>query len=632
MISVEKVSTGKFSMGCGNSKEDSGNRPGAMTSNAFSPESPAATGGNGAGDGGSSPTAGAGGKGGRKMGNVFATPLDILGVKDGHKIPVHLKSVEETDFIKNVLESNFIFEHLTRREINRLVDAFEQFVVEEKGVEIIKQGDVGDFFYVIYTGSVEFVVNDKPVGKAESGSSFGELALMYTSPRAATVKTVTEKTILYRVDQATFRFILQAQTKEAASEKVELLKMVSFLKDLDSKQISKLAAVMTPKKFSAGDHIMRKGDAADFFYILAEGSVTAKNVAVGDAKFEDLKLEKRGDYFGERALVTGEPRAADIVANNEVTAFAIDKDTFENVLGNYNKLILRGQEKRELEGIKLLSDSKLSDSAFTALVSSLEDKIFKKGEKIFVKGVNISPPGLYLVREGEVQIVETSTKVGTGGYFGDEQLLADSSNNASDSKDYPAGSPPSIIPSFTVTALQDSTVAVLTLSACRKVFDTRKIGSPAAGEILHSANSTIYDSIIDSGLKLEDLKRHTILGQGTFGQVWLVSRKTKDKKDVAYALKVQSKHELVRDGQAQAVVYEKNIMIQLRHPLILPLVNTYKDSDFVYMLLGLVQGGELYSYIHRQNGDGVKESAARFYAAGVAEALGYMHRRGFVYR
>jgi cAMP-dependent protein kinase regulator len=575
---------------------------------------------------------GGGGKGGgrAKMGNVFATPLDILGVKDGHNIPIHVKSSEETDFLKEKLAANFIFEHLTKRELNRLVDAFEKTEVTGSGVDIIKQGDVGDFFYVLHSGSVEFVVNDHTVGNAQAGSSFGELALLYKSPRAATVKTMGENTVLFRVDQLTFRFILQAQTKEAVSEKVALLKMVSFLKDLNTTEINKLAAVMTPKKFSKGDYIMRKGDPADFFYILGEGSVTAKNVAVGEAKFEDLTLAKRGDYFGERALVTGEPRAADIVADNEATAFAIDKDTFESVLGNYNKIIVRAQDKRLLEGIKVFADSKLNEAALTTLVSLLEERTVKKGDVIYKKGNTVSPPTIYLVRSGEVSVEGTETRIGTGGYFGDDQLLVDVTTQ--DSEEYPSGTPPSFTPTSTVSAVEDCALAVLTLTECRKVFNTRKIGTPGAGEVLQTSREMTIDSPIDSSIKLPELKKHNILGQGTFGQVWLVSRKAKNRKNVAYALKIQSKFELIRDGQAQAVVYEKNVMMKLNHPLILPLVNTYQDEDFVYMLLGLVQGGELYSYIHRHDGDGVKEEAARFYAAGIGEVLGFMHRKGFVYR
>jgi protein kinase A len=62
------------------------------------------------------------------------------------------------------------------------------------------------------------------------------------------------------------------------------------------------------------------------------------------------------------------------------------------------------------------------------------------------------------------------------------------------------------------------------------------------------------------------------------------------------------------------------------------LVNTYQDENFVYLLLQLVQGGELYSYIHTPTRDRLDETSARFYAACIAEGLGYMHQQGYCYR
>jgi serine/threonine protein kinase len=59
---------------------------------------------------------------------------------------------------------------------------------------------------------------------------------------------------------------------------------------------------------------------------------------------------------------------------------------------------------------------------------------------------------------------------------------------------------------------------------------------------------------------------------------------------------------------------------------------TGADDNFVYMLMGLVQGGELYSRMHTKTRDKVPENETVFYVAGIHEGLSYMHRRGFVYR
>jgi hypothetical protein len=109
----------------------------------------------------------------RNVRNVFAIHLDL----EGYQLPVFEKSEEEKDMITKALKGNFVFEHLSSRERKPLVQAFEKISVPEKE-EIIKQGDEGNFFYVIAKGTCSFEVDGKEVGQAKEGNSFGELALL----------------------------------------------------------------------------------------------------------------------------------------------------------------------------------------------------------------------------------------------------------------------------------------------------------------------------------------------------------------------------------------------------------------------------------------------------------------------
>eukprot|EP00977_Amphora_coffeiformis_P008121 scaffold1818_cov162-Amphora_coffeaeformis.AAC.6 len=274
--------------------------------------------------------------------NVFARPLEI---NDDYKPPFHEKSKEESIFIADALQKNFVFENLDKHDLQPLVGAFEKVQVPKDEI-IIQQGHEGDWFYIILKGSVSFIVDEKAVGKASKGNSFGELALLYTCPRAATVQAL-ETTVLFRVDQTTFRYILQSQTRKGARDKVDLLLKIPFLRDLPDEDVAQLTAVMTPHKFTTGEYLMRKGDAADNFYIVQEGTLVATNIGLGEAKFEDVTVGP-GDYVGERALVTGDPRAADVVAKTDGLAFYIDKDTFERVLGKLNDVIIRAQDQRKI--------------------------------------------------------------------------------------------------------------------------------------------------------------------------------------------------------------------------------------------------------------------------------------------
>jgi len=246
-------------------------------------------------------------------------------------------------------------------------------------------------------------------------------------------------------------------------------------------------------------------------------------------------------------------------------------------------------------------------------------KKFKKGTKITEVG-SPTDAALYLVRSGKIQMTKGSDKqvLEGGAYAGAEHLLADVKSG----KNGP-GDSTKIKSEITLEVAEDAVCGVLTLASCRKVINTKYLGTP---------HKELVAEAVKSDIKYQDLKKHTILGAGTFGQVWLVSAEGSGGKREAYALKVQSKSELVKDGQAKAVVNEKNIMAKLSHPFLIRLVTTYKDEKFVYMLLGLVQGGELYSVIHTSRRHGVPDKSAKFYSACVAEGLAYMHRRGYVYR
>lgn len=290
-----------------------------------------------------------GGKGSRHHARiVFARPLEaLLGSSVTFVPPVFPKNADEEAFLRQALPKNFVFENLDSKEMSMLVKAMEQISIKNNE-RIITQGDAGDYFYVIFKGTVNFIVNDKVVGSGGEGDSFGELSLLYTTPRAATVKATSPCTV-YRVDQKVFRYILQHQTVSTVNEKTKILKQVTFLQDLDEHAIDKLAAVMSPAQFKAGDVIMRKNDTnADLFYILQQGSVKCTEVGAGTSKYEDVSLSKPGDYFGERALITGEPRAATVTATTDTLCFTIDKKTFETVLGDFKKAILKSQDRAKL--------------------------------------------------------------------------------------------------------------------------------------------------------------------------------------------------------------------------------------------------------------------------------------------
>ena len=115
--------------------------------------------------------------------------------------------------------------------------------------------------------------------------------------------------------------------------------------------------------------------------------------------------------------------------------------------------------------------------------------------------------------------------------------------------------------------------------------------------------------------------------------MWLVSGKDDITNEVkAYALKVQAKHDLYMERQINACIREKQLLWEINHPFVVNLVATYQDPDFVYFLTEFIQGGELFSAIHKEEGSGMEEKEAKHYAFGIADAISHLHTLKIVYR
>jgi cAMP-dependent protein kinase regulator len=92
------------------------------------------------------------------------------------------------------------------------------------GQSIITQGEQGDNFYVVESGTFAVLVNGHKVTEVGQGGGFGELALLYGQPRAATVTAITDA-VVWGVDRLTFRRIVMASTFKKRKEHDTFLKV-----------------------------------------------------------------------------------------------------------------------------------------------------------------------------------------------------------------------------------------------------------------------------------------------------------------------------------------------------------------------------------------------------------------------
>jgi cAMP-dependent protein kinase regulator len=240
--------------------------------------------------------------------NIFAQKIDL---NEEFETPRFPKSDTAIQFIDNSLVDNFIFASLSGKERRLLIDAMIMETVPA-GTVIIKQGDIGDFFYVVDEGHVSFAVDGNHVGACGRGGSFGELALLYNCPRAATCLANTTCR-LWKVDQRTFRYMLANNTASQQKDIHDVLRKVPFLSELDESNLLRISDALTSVTFPEGERIINKGDVGEVFYILREGKVKVHDIGFGDSRYVDQELGP-GDWFGERALLTGDARSANVTA------------------------------------------------------------------------------------------------------------------------------------------------------------------------------------------------------------------------------------------------------------------------------------------------------------------------------
>lgn len=147
-----------------------------------------------------------------------------------------------------------MFSALDQKEKDIVIDA----MVEKRcqpGDFVIKEGDQGDELYVVEEGELDctkvFKGNTEPthLKTYQPGESFGELALLYNAPRAATIKAKTEA-LLWGLDRDTFNHIV----KDAAAKKREkyehFLTQVGILQTMDAYERSKLADAFKEETFN----------------------------------------------------------------------------------------------------------------------------------------------------------------------------------------------------------------------------------------------------------------------------------------------------------------------------------------------------------------------------------------------
>ena len=609
-----------------------------------------------------------------RRGQIYGGKSDGIAAlaKDLKRYP---KKSTESAFIREALKANYLFKTVNDvTGADGLPSALQTFVdcmhpvKIEAGNNIITQGDTDNenmCFYILQTGKALVLVDLKPVSNYESGSGFGELALIYNAPRAASVRA-TEECHLWALDFKTFKTIQASTELSKVQSKVEFLKKCNFLDALSNELITKLSGAVEEREFQAGEYIIKQGEwfldeeavaagkdvyhgdpllqtKQQEFYIIQEGKVRCNQLKASGKEVTLVTLES-GQHFGEMALLTDEPRRASCIADGHVRCLSLSRENFKLMLGPINVVLEQRMRIRILQSVPILQS--IAESKLLLMSQAMKIETFKNNEYIIRQG----DPGnaFYIIHEGHVRCTTVEPGPGhkevervrlePGEFFGERALIKNEPRKAN------------------VIAVGDVECLVLTKEQYREYMSTEVhervagrdymggkdgVGGHGHAPVASHVPPDMVEQKQITHYKLDDLHMMRTLGTGTFGRVKLV--RPKDAHDVhVYALKCMRKKDVVEKKQEANILAEKSLLFSCGEcPFILKLFQTFNAPNSLYMLMEFVQGGELWSYLYdakrahvlpRNPFRGLHLEAVKFYTSNVLYAFQHMHKQHIAYR
>jgi len=309
--------------------------------------------------------------------------------------PEHTRKV-----IFDAIQGNALFEDESEKALVEVIDVFKPANFNS-GDCVIKQGDEGDLFFVVESGDLSIQVqvgegkdmSEVKVGSYGPGSAFGELALIFGSPRAATI-TASADCKLWSIERRAYRGVTGQFRQREHEEKLNFLKEVNIGKkrfeDTFSKsQLESLAIGLKVDHFKAGDVIIREGESGDTFYLIQSGTVDVFKDDTGDEVIFTLH-EKL--FFGEKALLTSEVRAATCIASSPVTVYYLTREDFTLMLGNLQDILDGKIQKKASTMANIRRSTATSGDGFKKVTYDLKQ----------LKTLNVLGQGAF----GKVNLVE----------------------------------------------------------------------------------------------------------------------------------------------------------------------------------------------------------------------------------
>jgi len=206
---------------------------------------------------------------------------------------------------------------------------------------------------------------------------------IYSALRRADIRLSIPAQSVYVTEETEKR--RERKLGEKIGQRVEALKRVELFSKLTDEERRELAGRLTVAPFVRGEALTRQGAEAHWLYIIIDGKAEVQ-VAV-DGKRERVASLGEGDFFGEMALMTGEPRRATVAALTDMVCYRLDKGAFQEIIKRRPEIAedishVLARRRVELEAVR----EELSEEAMRARLNHAQTDLLDRIREFFRLG------------------------------------------------------------------------------------------------------------------------------------------------------------------------------------------------------------------------------------------------------
>ena len=257
-----------------------------------------------------------------------------------------------------------------------LVSAGEILEIK-RGKYLFREGDQDPYAYFLLAGEIELSANKEVISKLRGGEPKASQALAQLQPRQMSARSRSAVTA-FRCDRRMLEELaeraleagdgLQVEEVTEGEDWIARLLQSEIFARVPAANMQRIFTALAPVGVSAGEEVIRQGDAGDYYYIIQSGRCEVIRSANEGAKPVQLAVLEAGDSFGEEALIADAPRNATVRMLTDGELMRLDKTQFLELIGDpmVERIDAEGAD-RELDQGAMLLDVRFGADAGEAL-------------------------------------------------------------------------------------------------------------------------------------------------------------------------------------------------------------------------------------------------------------------------